>query len=163
MPILNPAASAIMAVTVASYTGLLGTLLASWWGSNYAITLGDMRLLVGTLLSMIVGALIVTRLKKQWYAGAFLIPMAIYALINGNLAGLFLDGTIYFFFAIMACEPKTAPVAKSHQIIAGIILAVALIASFVWPIPSGYIFALLVANLVTAGLKHIPFFKKLLA
>ncbi|MFZ4461744.1 MAG: hypothetical protein ACOYN2_04395 [Patescibacteria group bacterium] len=160
-PLINPAAGAIGAAVLISYTGLIVAPLGSWWGANYALTLGDIRLTVGTVISMILCALIVARNRKQWFAGIFFALVAAYMLTQGNFMDYFLDGTVFFFFGLMACEPKTSPISKAHQITIGIVLAGALIASFVWHLPSGYIFALILANIVRAGITHIPFLKKL--
>lgn len=163
MPMVNPAASAVFNVTVLSMLGIISLPIASWWGANYTVNFMGNSLLVGTVVSVLLAFLVVTRLRKWVYAAAFFAVFAVGIwLTRGTdmLAYMLTDGTVFFFFGLMACEPKTAPVGKYAQIITGISLALALVAGLAWHLPAEYFLAIIVANAITMAWKRHPISKK---
>lgn len=163
MPVANPAAISVFAVTLLSMTGLVGLPIASWWGTNYAVSVMGQSILVGTVISVILALLVVTRLRKWTYALAFFAMLSIgvgFSQGTDMLTYMLTDGTVFFFFGLMACEPKTAPVGKYAEAVTGTVLALMLAAGLVWHWPAEYFLAIVVANAATMAWKKSPISKR---
>lgn len=164
LPVLNPAAGGILLVTLLAYSGLITAPFASWWGANYGVSALGYSLPVGTVISAALAVLVIFRIKKWFYALAFFIPFVLgFGMLNGwdTLISTLLDGTIYFFFGVMACDPKTAPATRPHQLITGVALAVFTLVCLRYNVPGGYVAAIVLANILTLGLKQTSSMQKI--
>jgi ferredoxin-NADP reductase len=107
--ILNPAIAAAFILT------LFGIADFTWWvGSSFMLP-----------VVLIVGLLIVRKLRRFYLFASFLIVAVIAALIQGaNIAELFLSWPLVFFGTIMLTEPLSTPPTHRLQIVYGAVVGV---------------------------------------
>lgn len=162
-PFFNPAAAWILVATILLWMSAFEVPLISWWLTNYTITLLEIVIPIWTLISMVLYIAIMWQFKKWFYSLSFLLVY---------LLGIFFiewieflnyivsDGTIFFFLWVMACEPKTSPVDRIHQVIVGLVLWVSLLLYTTYDVTLAHIIAIVTANVFTIFLKNakkIPF------
>jgi hypothetical protein len=163
-PIINPAATGIL--ISAGLGAIVGWDLpfASWWGASFwVVNFWGVELPISLLLMAvwIFGGFAVWR--KFPLVVSFLAVFAVLHYLRTDAEALrftFMDSFIYFFACIMLAEPKTSPFLPWKQVAYGAMAAgiFGIFAQFSLPYPE--LFALIGANLVSAGFKWEPAFKQ---
>ena len=111
-PIFNPAALGLL---VASFAGVF----VSWWGASFG--------LLALVLVVLTGLYATWRFRKWYLVLTFLILNAIWVCLGDSLESvkfIYTDATIYFLVMVMLLEPKTSPIKKYPQIMAGVIAVI---------------------------------------
>lgn|SRR3989338_885355 len=138
--IFNPAVFAL-------FVALFLPVSQSWWGaSNF-------------LLILVLGLVVVFKLKRLHLAAAFLaihaVTMAILLLNPGLLADHFMSGALVFFTFYMIIEPVTSPVKKNGRIIFGILAGLFVAVLYVVWLPAMLVGALFFADLMVPLINKI--------
>lgn len=145
-PVFNPAALAAVAVTLVGY-------YPGWWGVSFAPRLpvewGGLSLATLLLTIPVVGH-IARSYKKLPIAltGMFFFALSYAVVFRSNPIFILIEGTLIFFFLVMADEPKTSPVLKKEQYIFGGALGLMMSAALFLALPEPYCIPLLICNLV---------------
>ena len=108
-PIFNPAALGLL---LASFAGVF----VSWWGASFGLLALGLVLLVGGYATW--------KFRKWYLVLTFLILNGLWVGLGDSVESLqfiYTDATIYFLIMVMLLEPKTSPIKKYPQIIAGVI------------------------------------------
>lgn len=148
-PILNPAVSALFWLALLTQFAPASfpiDIFTSWHGVNYQFWVFPFATIVSFLLviSLTIG------MKKYWYALWFFLIFVIsgYFLLDyATVQSALLDGTLYFFFWVMASEPKTGPSGNKQWLFWGL-LALILVLFLKYQIFGDYISALAAINLI---------------
>ncbi len=153
-PFINPVLTAGLLMTLLMLLTVT-ELYISWGGVNYIIPFLSYSLPFWTIVSVVLALSIIYISKKYLYAIGFFIS---FCLISLFLQGaefvryILTDGTIYFFFGVMALEPKTGVNGK-YQLYFWILLGVLLSIFIKYHIKGDYISALLLVNLLFLATK----------
>ncbi len=142
--IINPV---VLALLITSFTA---NSLASWWGTNYQLTINEIQIPFALILLGIWGIFFLKDWRKLPLALSFLLPLLPILYFTTNLEFLkfiYSDGTIYFFTTIMLIDPKSSPILKKDQIIFGIIAALAYSTLLKLEISNHDLLAIAIANL----------------
>lgn len=145
-PLMNPAALAAVIVTFFGY-------YPGWWGVSFAPRLpvewGGLS--IATLfLTLPVAGYVANSYKKLPIAltGMFVFALSYLLVFQSNPFFILIEGTLIFFFMVMADEPKTSPVLRKEQLIfggaLGLLMTLALFFAFAEP----YCMPLLLCNIV---------------
>lgn len=142
-PVLNPAAFGGLLLALAGF-------YPDWWGMSFAprIMLAGAGVSVFTWLFLIAAVWVVGKYKKFWLVGAAVVSFSLwYFLVFGQLpTGVMLDGTLLFFFLVMAVEPKTSPTLKHEQLWFGAAVGGAVVALLKLAFAEAYLGALLLSE-----------------
>ncbi len=156
IPIINPTVIAWLFLIILWF--FQDTMYISWSWVNYSIDIAGRMIPFGTIISVLLCIILVSLSRKQSFAlwfFLFFFPLAWYLLGKGFALYALTDGTIYFFFGVMALEPKTGVNGK-HQALFGMGLALMLILFLYFHVPGDYIVALLVLNLAFFTYRFFP-------
>lgn len=148
-PIINTAVLFGLIIFGLSYILETG-LFIGWSGMNYTIKAFWTSIPYATYISMLACLSIVIASKRYFYTLWFFISYLIlgYALLGTSVMSYtLLDGTLYFFFWVMALEPKTGIYGK-NQFYYGIALWLILVSFLEFHIPGDYLLALAIMNIV---------------
>ncbi len=154
-PIINIATLGWLIIILMGYIYSSGVFIGWWWAS-YNLTIWSYRLPYGTIISILACLSIIYLSKKYLYAVGFFVTYAVlwYFIFSMDFIEYnFLDGTLYFFFWVMALEPKTGIYGK-YQMYYWILLWVILLLFFKFQIPWDYFLALAIMNALAIFDKH---------
>jgi Na+-translocating ferredoxin:NAD+ oxidoreductase RnfD subunit len=145
-PVMNPAALAAVVITFFGF-------YPGWWGVSFAPRLpvewGGLSLATLLLTIPIVGY-VANSYKKLPIA---IIGMAVFAVsyalvFMSNPLFILIEGTLIFFFLVMADEPKTSPVLRKEQFIFGGTLGLLMTGALFFAVAEPYCMPLLICNVV---------------
>lgn len=155
-PIFNPVVLSLLGLTWTSY--FIENNIYVWWQwVNYAFTLAWYSIPFATLISLIASILLVISMKKTLYFLWFFITFALlwsYLLSVDTMKYILFDGTIYFFFGIMVCEPKTSVNGK-WQVVFGCLLGLILTALLYYKVSFAYILVIAIINIIFFSYKFL--------
>lgn len=145
-PVFNPAA---LGTVIVSFFGIL----PSWWGTNPAprLPLLGEGVSIAAFFTLAWAGYVVYRYRKlPLCLTALLSFLVCYPLITGE-SPLYpaIEGTLLFFFLVMAPEPKTSPVMTKDQIIYGMIIGSLIPVGLFFNFTESFLIALLMGNLYT--------------
>lgn len=142
-PVFNPAALGTLIVS-------FFYLLPSWWGTNFSprIPITAEGLSASALITIPVAGFIAWKYKKLWIGGtAALVTCVLYVLLfQVSPVYVLFEGTLAFFFLVMAVEPKTSPIIRNEQIVFGVVIGVCLPILLKLGFLEAYAGSLLIAN-----------------
>lgn len=148
-PIINIATLWWLVLSFLSFFWLIDLFI--WWsGVNYTISFFSYTIAYGTLVSGVACLTFIYLSRKYFYALWFIGLYAAlwYMLLGSDFMKYSLsDGTIYFFFWVMALEPKTG-VRWKFQLYYGLLLGLILILFLKFHIPWDYLLALWIINIL---------------
>lgn len=145
-PLFNPAALGSLIVAFFGF-------LPSWWGMNPAprYVLAGIDISIASWILFLVAIYVVYRYRKTLIIWSGIITfLIVYFVLAGNIAlYLLLEGTLLFFFTVMACEPKTSPVLPKEQLVYGVLVGAITGIGLFFHFLEAALIALLLANIYT--------------
>ena len=141
--VINPAATALLAVGLFVLFVFPEHFYISWWGMQSQSLL---QLLV--LLGILVFALF--KIRRGYIIAAFAVPTVVaLGLYEWQLIEfLVLNAAMLFFVAVMLIEVKSTPVIKKQQILYGLLSAAIFVPWLIFHLPFPYLSTIVIANLV---------------
>ncbi len=163
-PIINPVIWWAVVLIILDVIFGAGT-FTSWHWVNYSISLWGYSFPFGTIISVVLALYVIWKWKKYSYAVGFFSVFGLFAFfVLGK--NILLDWTLYFFFGVMALEPKTTFSGK-YQIVGGAILWSILWGFLHFHVIGGYVSALFAQNILSflwrwalSQRKHTAIYKK---
>lgn len=159
-PIFNPAVLALLWLAVLSQfvpIAFVPDIFTAWHGVNYQVSVFGNTLPAATVISFLLAFILTCRMNKYGYALGFFLSLLIggyFVMDPESIKALLLDGTIYFFFWVMASEPKTSP-SGQYQWFFWALLGIILLLVLKYHIPGDYISALATINLLYFGHRYL--------
>lgn len=146
-PLFNPAALGALAL---SFFGFF----PSWWGTNFSPRISLILpegISLAFFITLPLAGYVAYKYKKLWIpASATVMFFLAYSLLfRESPLFILLDGTLAFFFLVMAVEPKTSPNTQHEQILYGSIIGLLIPLGLIFHWLEAYLIALLAANLYT--------------
>lgn len=154
-PLANPAAlvTALVAAVGLLYpwTGFMSW-FPLWWGVSFAprLPIIDGGISVAALLTIPVAGWVAHKYKKWWIVGATIgvfIPLCLVVLGRSPLF-ILLEGTFAFFLLVMAIEPKTSPIIRTHQLAYGAALGTLVVVAIKSGWYEAYTMSLVLVNII---------------
>lgn len=156
-PVFNPAALGALAVSTLGF-------LPTWWGTNFGSRLplfeGGMSI-IGIFTLLIAGFIAYRYKKLPLVASGFLFFILSYFLLfQSNPLPIAFEGTLLFFFLVMAAEPKTSPNIFRDQLFYGALIGLLIPLFLHIGFLEAYLGALLLGNLYHRRKALLQYFKK---
>lgn len=145
-PLFNPAAFGALILSVFGF-------LPSWWGVNPAprYTLANIEISIVAWVLFLIAGYVAYRYRKLpiIWSGLLVFCISYFLLVGATAFYLALEGTLLFFFCVMACEPKTSPVLSREQVLYGSFIGILLSLGIYFHFLEASLIALLLGNLYT--------------
>ncbi len=142
-PVFNPAGIALLASAVVGFP-------PTWWGTSFSprFDTAGISISLAAFLTFPIAGYVAWRYRKIPIAIAAAVGFSVFSFLLFRSFPLFplLEGTLAFFFLVMATEPKTSPSGQSDQIIFGGIIGITLAFGLFFHIPEASLLALFLGN-----------------
>lgn len=157
-PFFNPAALGAIVISILGF-------LPTWWGTNFAprFPLFEGGMSLAGIFTVFVAGFIAYRYKKLPIvaSGLLFFCLSYFFLFESNPVPIAFEGTLLFFFLVMACEPKTSPNQSQDQLIYGGLIGILIPLLLTFGFIEAYLGALLIGNLYHRRQAYIRYFRPL--